>query len=202
MRDALVTVAGRLTAKPTWGTTKNGDVFANFDVAVNHGYYDREQNQYIETGASYFSVSTFRNLAINVIESLDKATPVVVQGKLRLMKWENGEKQGMTARIEASAVGPDLTWGQADFTVIKRPFAPNKDPMNDPHVAAAAIGEESAAFEESPDDQPQGDSYEDGQGPGYADEQDPGEGHEQAASDVDGQETSYADEPDPVGVVA
>ena len=134
MSDSLVTVVGRLTADPTWGHTKTGDVFANFDVAVNHGYYDRDRQTYIETGASYFSVSTFRNLAINVVESLHKATPVVIQGKLRLNKWENGEKQGTTARIEAMAVGPNLTFGNAEFTAVKRPRVESNDPMDDANV--------------------------------------------------------------------
>jgi single-strand DNA-binding protein len=138
MRDALVTVVGRLTAEPTWGYTKNEKVvFVNFDVAVNHGYFDRERGHWIESGASFFRVSAFRNLAVNAIESLHKGTPVVVQGKLRIMKWENGERQGTNARIEAVAIGPDLNFGQADFTAVKRPQVSNSDPMEDANVVAA-----------------------------------------------------------------
>lgn len=148
MSDAIVTVVGRLTAEPTWGYTKSSkDVFVNFDVAVNHGYYDRDRGHWIETGASFYSVSAFRNLAVNAIESLHKATPVVVQGKLRLVKWENGERQGTTARIEALAIGPDLNFGQADFTAVKRPTVSNSDPMDDPHVVAADAAQGSAAGE-------------------------------------------------------
>lgn len=152
MSDATVTVVGRLTAKPTYGQTKNHDVFANFDVAVNHGYYDRERQMYIETGASFFSVSTFRNLAINVIESLERGTPVVVQGRLRLVKWESNDKQGMTARIEANAVGPDLNWGQADYTNIKRPRLDGDDPMDDPNVLEATPSDPEGLDSEPPED--------------------------------------------------
>lgn len=152
MSEAVVTVMGRLTADPTWGHTKNRDVFANFDVAVNHGYYDRERQQYIETGSSYFSVSTFRNLAINAVESLKKGTPVVVQGRLRLVKWESGEKMGTTARIEASALGPDLSFGQADFTRIARPALVADDPMEDPNVTGALSEGGPAAEQESAPD--------------------------------------------------
>lgn len=145
MSDSLVTVAGRLTDDPVMGYTKNNkDVFATFDVAVNHGCDDRERGQWLETGASFYSVSTFRNLALNVLESLQKATPVVVQGKLRLTKWQNGDRQGTTARIEASAIGPDLAFGQADFTVVKRPLLSNADPMEDEHVRDAAMSEDSS----------------------------------------------------------
>lgn len=151
MSEAVVTVMGRLTADPTWGHTKNRDVFANFDVAVNHGYYDRERQQYIETGSSFFSVSTFRNLAINAVESLKKGTPVVVQGRLRLVKWDSGEKHGTTARIEASALGPDLNFGQADFTKISRPSLVADDPMEDPNVTGALSEGGPATDETSPD---------------------------------------------------
>ncbi|USQ79015.1 single-stranded DNA-binding protein [Ornithinimicrobium faecis] len=152
MSDATVTVVGRLTAKPTYGHTKNNDVFANFDVAVNHGYYDRERKMYIETGASFFSVSTFRNLAINAIESLERGTPVIVQGRLRLVKWESNDKQGMTARIEANSVGPDLNWGQADYTNIKRPRLEGDDPMDDPNVLGATPGDPQGFDSEPPED--------------------------------------------------
>lgn len=151
MSEAVVTVMGRLTADPTWGHTKNRDVFANFDIAVNHGYYDRERQQYIETGSSYFSVSTFRNLAINAVESLKKGMPVIVQGRLRLVKWDSGERHGTTARIEASALGPDLSFGQAEFTKVSRPALVADDPMEDPAVTGALSESSSAPEESAPD---------------------------------------------------
>lgn len=175
MSEAVVTVIGRLTADPTWGHTKNRDVFANFDVAVNHGYYDREHQQYVETGASFFSVSAFRNLAINSVESLKKGTPVVVQGRLRLVKWENGEKQGTTARIEALAVGPDLTWGQADFVAVKRPRLAGDDPMDDPNVTQSMPGEHQEAESGHPGEQPEQEPHDLANSPAEPPEDDYGE---------------------------
>lgn len=151
MTDAYVTVAGNVTATPVFGTTKTGDAFASFRVAVNHGYFDRDKQQWLETGASFYKVSAFRALAVNVFESLQKGTPVVVQGKLRVTDWENGDKQGTEAQIKATAVGPNLAFGQADFTVVRRNHLTGDDPMNDENVRTAL---EQQAEEEGPEDQP------------------------------------------------
>ncbi|NLG21189.1 MAG: single-stranded DNA-binding protein [Actinomycetales bacterium] len=162
MTDSFVTVAGNLTADPTMGKTKGGDIFATFRVAVNHGYFDREKGMWLETGASFYKVSTFRALAVNVVESLRKGTPVVVHGKLRVNEWENGDKQGTEVQITALAVGPNLSFGQADFTNVRRPHFTGNDPSDDENVRAA-LAEESADQEASHQDIP-------GEGSGIAPE--------------------------------
>lgn len=136
MTDSYVTVAGNLTADPSMGTTRGGDPFANFRVAVNHGYYDRERGVWLDTGTSFYRVSTFRHLAVNVVESLTKGTPVVVHGRLRVNQWENGDKQGTEAHITAVSVGPNIAFGQADFTAVRRPHFSGIDPSADENVQA------------------------------------------------------------------
>ncbi len=137
MTDAQLTVAGNVTADPVVGTTKGGDVFTSFRVAVNQGYYDRDQRVWLETGTSFYRVSAFRALAVNAFESLQKGTPVLVHGKLRVVDWNNGEKQGTDAQITASAIGPNLAFGQADFTSIRRPQLAGQDPSDDENVRQA-----------------------------------------------------------------
>ncbi|MCK0111624.1 single-stranded DNA-binding protein [Ornithinimicrobium sp. F0845] len=158
MTDSYVTVAGNLTADPTIGNTKGGDVFANFRVAVNHGYFDREKGVWLETGASFYKVSTFRALAVNVFESLHKGTPVVVHGKLRVNEWENGEKQGTEVQITAVAVGPNLSFGQADFTAVRRPHFTGNDPSADENVQAAFAQEHDGELPAG-QEPPAGDDY-------------------------------------------
>lgn len=137
MTDAYVTVVGNVTATPVFGTTKTGDAFASFRVAVNHGYFDRDRQQWLETGASFYKVSAFRALAVNAFESLQRGTPVLVHGKLRVTDWENGDKQGTEAQIKAVALGPNLSFGQADFTVVRRNYLAGDDPMEDENVRTA-----------------------------------------------------------------
>lgn len=172
MTEAIVTVTGNLTADPVVGTTKTGDVFCSFRVAVNHGYFDREKQLWLETGASFYKVLAFRALAVNAYESLKKATPVVVQGKLRLTDWENGDKRGTEAQIKASAIGPNLTFGQADFTAVRRPHLTGDDPSYDENVRAAME-------QESEDEVPGEESY---VRDGYVTEEAPEEAPEEPAA--------------------
>lgn len=140
MPDAIVIARGRLTADPSYGHTKTDDLWTNFDIAVNHGYFDQQRGQWVESGTTYLKVSAFRHLAVNVVQSLTKGMPVVVEGKLRLEKWDNGEKQGTTVRIKASSIGPDLNYGQAGFTSMRRADL-TEDPMDDPNLREDLLGE-------------------------------------------------------------
>lgn len=140
MTDSYVTVAGNLTADPSVGATRTGDPFTNFRVAVNHGYFDRERNVWLDTGASFYQVTAFRALAVNVVDSLRKGMPVVVHGKLRIKQWENGDKHGTEAQITAVSVGPNLNYGQADFTAVRRPHFSGTDPADDENVQADLAG--------------------------------------------------------------
>lgn len=137
MTDSYVTVAGNLTADPVVGSTKVGDVFTSFRVAVNHGYFDRERGQWLETGASFFKVSCYQALAVNAFESLKKGTPVLVHGKLKVVDWVNGDKRGTDVEIKASAIGPNLSFGQADYTSVRRPHFAGEDPTDDENVRLA-----------------------------------------------------------------
>lgn len=152
MIDAQVTVAGNVTADPVVGWTKGGDPFTSFRLAVNHGYFDRERGQWLETGTSYYKISAFGPLAVNTFESIQKGTPIMVQGKLRLEDWESGDKRGTSAVIKAAAIGPNLTYGQADFTAVKRPQLATNDPLTDPNVRASH-GEDSAGSQGPGDDE-------------------------------------------------
>lgn len=150
--DSYVTVAGNLTADPVVGSTKSGDVFTSFRVAVNHGYFDRERGQWLETGASFYKVSCFRALAVNAFESLKRGTPVLVQGRLKVVDWVNGDKRGTEAQIKATAIGPNLVFGQAEYTSVRRPHFAGEDQMADENVRSALADQpvEEAATDGEP----------------------------------------------------
>lgn len=110
MHDS-VTVLGRLTAEPTRNSTSSGASVVNFRVACSQGYYDRATQAWVETGTNFYNVSAFRRLADNAKASLHKGESVIVTGRLKLREWQNGDKRGMTADIEADAIGHDLRRG-------------------------------------------------------------------------------------------
>jgi single-strand DNA-binding protein len=47
--------------------------------------------------------------------SLEKGQRVVLQGRLRVKDWDNGEKTGTTVEVEVLGIGHDLSWGTSVF---------------------------------------------------------------------------------------
>lgn len=120
MHDVSVTLIGNVVSDPQERTTETGSVVTNFRIAVNPRKYDKFSARWIDGESMFFNVICWRTLATNVTQSITKGDPVMVQGKLRMRKWESGEKQGTAVEIEALHVGHDLTRGVAGFTRTRR----------------------------------------------------------------------------------
>ncbi len=80
---------------------------------------------------NWFTVTAFRQLAINLAGSINKGDRVVVTGELKVRDWDNGERAGTSVEIVAFTVGHDLRWGTAEFTrTVQR--------LEQPYVASNA----------------------------------------------------------------
>lgn len=64
---------------------------------------------------NWYTVTATHQLALSAAACVAWGDPLVVAGRLRVRDWE-GEPQGVTAEIEAHAIGHDLTWGRSVFT--------------------------------------------------------------------------------------
>jgi single-strand DNA-binding protein len=85
-------------------------------MAASHRRFDRTANKWVDGETNWFTVTAFRQLAINAAGSISKGERVLVTGKLRVRDWDNGERAGTSVEIEAEALGHDLTWGTGVFT--------------------------------------------------------------------------------------
>ena len=65
---------------------------------------------------NWFTITSFRQLAINSATSISKGDRIVASGRLKVRDWDNGERSGTSVEIEADCLGPDLSWGTAEFT--------------------------------------------------------------------------------------
>lgn len=65
---------------------------------------------------NWYTITAFRQLALNSNASVEKGQRVLVSGRLKIRDWENGDRTGTTIEIEAEAIGHDLSWGTASFT--------------------------------------------------------------------------------------
>jgi single-strand DNA-binding protein len=107
----LVTVTGVVGSDPRHTVTAAGLAITNFRLASTRRYFDRASGQWTDGETNWYTVASFRQLALNTATSLRKGERVVVHGRLRVRAWETGEKSGTAIEIEADSVGHDLAWG-------------------------------------------------------------------------------------------
>jgi single-strand DNA-binding protein len=102
-------------------------------MAASHRRFDRTANKWVDGETNWFTVTAFRQLAINSAGSVSKGERVLVTGKLRVRDWDNGERAGTSVEVEAEALGHDLTWGTAVFTrtVLVREPEPTDESESD-----------------------------------------------------------------------
>lgn len=115
------TITGNLTADPELRFTHTGTPVANFSVASTPRVYDRQKNEWRDGETTYLKCTAWRELGENAAESLQKGSPVIVQGKLITKTFDT--REGDTRRVmemEAENVGPNLRHGTAKFTKTPR----------------------------------------------------------------------------------
>ena len=110
MSGNSVTLIGNVTRDPELRFTASGQASANFGIAVNRRWQNRQTNEW-EEAVSYFNVVAWRELAENCAESLHKGTRVIVTGRLEQRSWEtqDGDKRTVIEVI-ADEIGPSLRW--------------------------------------------------------------------------------------------
>jgi len=115
-----VELIGNITRDPELRFTPSGAAVANFGLAVNRRWQNRQTNEW-EEQVSFFDIVAWRELAENVAESLTKGSRVMVTGRLDQRSWEtdNGEKRSKV-EVVADEIGPSLRWATAQVTRNER----------------------------------------------------------------------------------
>jgi single-strand DNA-binding protein len=139
--DSIV-LTGIVATTPRHLVTSSGLAITSFRLACRQRRFDKARNAWVDADTNWYTVSSFRQLAQNVVRSIQKGEHVVVTGRLRIRDWENQDRQGTSVEVEADAVGHNLAWGT---TVFVRGSAPSGAEQNDleRHDAAPAAGGES-----------------------------------------------------------
>lgn len=118
--ENTVELIGNITRDPELRFTPSGAAVANFGLAVNRRWMNRQTNQWDEQ-TSFFDVVCWRELAENVAESLTKGSRVMVVGRLEQRSWETqeGDKRSKV-EVVADEIGPSLRWATAQVTRNER----------------------------------------------------------------------------------
>jgi single-strand DNA-binding protein len=119
VNEIPVTICGNVASDVRHVTTDQGLAIASFRIASTERRYERGRG-WVDGETNYLTVTCFRALAENAAGSLEKGQPVIVFGKLRIRSWKKDERQGLSAEVEAAAVGHDLSRGTSAFRRIVR----------------------------------------------------------------------------------
>lgn len=86
-----IILIGNLGNDPEMRYTASGDATTTFRLAANHSYTGRDGERREET--EWFTVITWRNLAEQCSQYLQKGRRVYVEGRLRTHTWEGPDGQ-------------------------------------------------------------------------------------------------------------
>lgn len=111
-----ISVSGLVATTPRHLVTQDGLAITSFRLASSQRKFNKELNKWVDGETNWYTVTSFKQLAINAAGSINKGDRITVTGALRVRDWDNGERAGTSVEIEATAMGHDLSWGTAVFT--------------------------------------------------------------------------------------
>jgi single-strand DNA-binding protein len=122
------TVSGLVATTPRHLVTQEGLPITSFRLASSKRRFDKTKKIWVDGETNWFTITSFRQLAINSAASISKGDRIVVAGRLKVRDWDNGERSGTSVEVDAESLGHDLVWGTAEFsrTVLVR-----EDPEDD-----------------------------------------------------------------------
>ena len=149
MTDSI-TLTGLVATTPRHLVTSEGLPITSFRLASTQRRYDRGSQKWIDGETNWYTVTAFRQLAVNVVGSVNKGQRVVVSGKLRVRDWESGDRAGTTVEVDADALGHDLAWGTSVFTRSVSSTVANDVDLPSDRAAVLEGGDDSSPTTDEP----------------------------------------------------
>ena len=140
------TVSGLVATTPRHLVTQEGLPITSFRLASSKRRFDRTKKIWVDGETNWFTINSFRQLAINSASSISKGDRIVVSGRIKVRDWDNGERSGTSIEIEADCLGHDLVWGTSEFsrTVLVREDPEDDEPEeNELDSESALVGAKS-----------------------------------------------------------
>ena len=113
-----ITITGLIATTPRHVVTSEGLPITSFRLASSQRRFDKATSTWVDASTNWYTVTAFRQLAINAVPSLSKGDHIVVSGRLRIRDWQTDDRTGTNVEIEAETLGHDLFWGTAVFTLL------------------------------------------------------------------------------------
>lgn len=110
-----ISVQGLVATTPRYLKTQEGLDIMSFRLASSQRRYDKKLNRWVDGETNWYTITAFKQLALNTHKSINKGDRIMVAGELKVRDWDNGERAGTSVEIEAEALGHDLSWGESTF---------------------------------------------------------------------------------------
>ncbi|MCW4464635.1 single-stranded DNA-binding protein [Glutamicibacter sp. MNS18] len=138
----LVTIRAVVGTEPQLSITPQGTTILKFRAATHERKRDPQSGEWSDAGTNWFSVSCFRGLAENAMESLRRGDRVIIYGKLQIRQFERTDgSTGTSADLEAYGLGHDLKFGTGSFTRVRHEGTPAS---RSAHPEATATAEDKS----------------------------------------------------------
>lgn len=111
-----ITITGLIATTPRHVVTSEGLPITSFRLASSQRRFDKATSTWVDASTNWYTVTSFRQLAINAVPSLSKGDRIVVSGRVRIRDWQTDDRTGTNVEIEAETLGHDLFWGTTVFT--------------------------------------------------------------------------------------
>lgn len=118
--EPQITIIGNLTGDPELRFTNTEVPVASFTVASTPRSYSRQSGQWEDGTTLFMRCSAWRDMAVNINESLTKGMRVIVTGRLVQRNWERDGQNRSSMEIQVDEVGPSLRYAQAQVNRISR----------------------------------------------------------------------------------
>ena len=111
-----ITLRGLVATTPRHIVTSDGLPITSFRLASTTRRFDRTENRWLDGETNWYTITAFRQLAVNAAQSISKGQRIILTGVVRIREWESDERTGTNVEVESESMGHDLAWGTAAFS--------------------------------------------------------------------------------------
>ena len=111
-----ITLRGLVATTPRHIVTSDGLPITSFRLSSTTRRFDRTENRWIDGDTNWYTITAFRQLAVNAAQSISKGQRIILTGVVRIREWESDERSGTNVEVESESIGHDLAWGTAVFS--------------------------------------------------------------------------------------
>jgi len=86
-KNNISLISGNLGADPERIATKSGIMITTFNIAVNTGHFDKDENKYINTRTNWIPITAFDHLGSVAHATLKKGDQITVIGEIKTTSY-------------------------------------------------------------------------------------------------------------------